>query len=46
MVEFRDGSVMAQMGVPDMRIPIGYAFSHPAGFPWNCPVCGRIEWKG
>jgi 1-deoxy-D-xylulose 5-phosphate reductoisomerase len=33
MVEFRDGSVMAQMGVPDMRIPIGYAFSHPGRLP-------------
>lgn len=28
MVEFRDGSVMAQMGVPDMRIPIAYALSN------------------
>jgi len=27
MVEFRDGSVIAQMGVPDMRIPIAYALS-------------------
>jgi 1-deoxy-D-xylulose-5-phosphate reductoisomerase len=24
---------MAQMGVPDMRIPIGYAFSHPGRLP-------------
>jgi 1-deoxy-D-xylulose-5-phosphate reductoisomerase len=29
MVEFRDGSVLAQMGIPDMRIPIGYALSYP-----------------
>ena len=28
MVEFRDGSIMAQMGVPDMRIPIAYALSN------------------
>jgi len=28
MVEFRDGSVIAQMGVPDMRIPIAYALSN------------------
>ena len=28
MVEFRDGSVIAQMGVPDMRIPIAYALSY------------------
>jgi 1-deoxy-D-xylulose-5-phosphate reductoisomerase len=29
LVEYRDGSVIAQMGVPDMRIPIAYALSHP-----------------
>lgn len=30
MVEFADGAVKAQMGVPDMRLPIQYAFSYPA----------------
>ncbi|MCX7817382.1 MAG: 1-deoxy-D-xylulose-5-phosphate reductoisomerase [Syntrophales bacterium] len=29
MVEFEDGSVMAQLSVPDMRIPIAYALSYP-----------------
>lgn len=29
MVEFVDGSVIAQMGLPDMRIPIQYALSYP-----------------
>jgi 1-deoxy-D-xylulose-5-phosphate reductoisomerase len=29
MVEFLDGSVMAQLGVPDMRIPIQYALTYP-----------------
>lgn len=29
MVQFSDGSVKAQMGVPDMRIPIQYALSYP-----------------
>jgi 1-deoxy-D-xylulose-5-phosphate reductoisomerase len=29
MIEFRDGSVMAQMSVPDMRIPIQYALTYP-----------------
>jgi 1-deoxy-D-xylulose-5-phosphate reductoisomerase len=29
MVQFRDGSVKAQMGVPDMKLPIQYALSHP-----------------
>ena len=30
MVEFCDGSVIAQLGVTDMRLPIQYAFSYPA----------------
>lgn len=30
MVGFRDGSVMAQLGVPDMRLPIQYALMYPA----------------
>ncbi len=29
MVEYIDGSVVAQMGVPDMKIPIAYALSYP-----------------
>jgi len=29
MVQFEDGSVMAQMGQPDMHLPIQYAFSYP-----------------
>lgn len=29
MVEYVDGSVMAQMGVPDMKIPIAYALTYP-----------------
>jgi len=29
MVEYRDGSVIAQMGIPDMTIPISYALSYP-----------------
>lgn len=29
MVEFIDGSVMAQLGMPDMRLPIQYALSYP-----------------
>ncbi len=36
MVEFRDGSVKAHLGATDMRIPIQYAFSHPAR--WEAPV--------
>ncbi len=29
LVEFQDGSVLAQLGVPDMKIPIQYALSYP-----------------
>ena len=29
MVEFRDGAVLAQMGAPDMRLPIQYALTYP-----------------
>jgi 1-deoxy-D-xylulose-5-phosphate reductoisomerase len=29
MVQFTDGSIKAQMGLPDMRLPIQYAFSYP-----------------
>jgi len=29
MVEYTDGSVLAQMGIPDMRIPISYALCYP-----------------
>jgi len=30
MVQFRDGSIKAQMGLPDMKLPIQYALSYPA----------------
>ena len=29
MVQFEDGAVMAQLGIPDMKLPIAYAFSFP-----------------
>jgi len=32
MVQFADGSIKAQMGLPDMRLPIQYAFSYPERF--------------
>ena len=35
MVEFCDGSVMAQLGLPDMKLPIHYAMSHPLRIPTN-----------
>ncbi len=33
LVEYKDGSVLAQLGIPDMRIPISYALSYPARLP-------------
>jgi 1-deoxy-D-xylulose-5-phosphate reductoisomerase len=48
MVELRDGSVIAQLGVTDMRLPIQYAFSYPER--WDAPLapldlaaCARLE---
>ena len=29
MVQFEDGAIMAQLSVPDMKLPISYAFSYP-----------------
>ncbi len=41
MVEFTDGCTMAQLSLPDMRLPIGYALAYPhrIGTPF-----GRIDW--
>jgi 1-deoxy-D-xylulose-5-phosphate reductoisomerase len=36
LVELRDGSVIAQLGVTDMRLPIQYAFSYPER--WDAPL--------
>ncbi|WP_163536828.1 1-deoxy-D-xylulose-5-phosphate reductoisomerase [Gracilibacillus sp. YIM 98692] len=33
MVEFEDRSVIAQLGTPDMRVPIQYALTYPSRFP-------------
>lgn len=33
LVEFSDGSLKAQIGVPDMRLPIQYALTFPSRFP-------------
>jgi 1-deoxy-D-xylulose-5-phosphate reductoisomerase len=37
LVEFTDGSVIAQLGVPDMRLPIAYALTYPRRLPLNSP---------
>jgi 1-deoxy-D-xylulose-5-phosphate reductoisomerase len=36
LVELRDGSIIAQLGTTDMRLPIQYAFSYPDR--WEAPV--------
>ena len=35
LVEYRDGSILAQMGLPDMRVPIAYALAYPDRLPLN-----------
>ncbi len=40
-VQFADGAVKAQLGVPDMRIPIQYAFSYPQRLSGDF---GRLDW--
>ena len=42
MVEYRDGSVLAQLGPPDMKLPIRYALSYPAREPG--PEGRRLAW--
>ena len=41
MVEFTDGSTIAQLSMPDMRLPIGYALAYPAA---SRTPFGRIDW--
>ena len=48
MVELRDGSILAQLGITDMRLPIQYAFSYPER--WASPLprldltrCGPLD---
>ena len=41
MVEYIDGSTIAQLSMPDMRLPIGYALGHPHRV--STPF-GRIDW--
>jgi 1-deoxy-D-xylulose-5-phosphate reductoisomerase len=37
MVEFRDGAIMAQLGTPDMKVPIQYALSYPRRLTLDTP---------
>ena len=50
LVEFTDGSVIAQMGMPDMRTPIQYALTHPKRMACPAPaldLCrlGRLNFE-
>lgn len=40
-IQFEDGAVKAQLGVPDMRLPIQYAFSFPKRLPLTSD---RLDW--
>jgi 1-deoxy-D-xylulose-5-phosphate reductoisomerase len=41
MVEFTDGATIAQLSLPDMRLPIGYALAYPERI---ATPFGRIDW--
>ena len=43
MVEFTDGSTKAQMGLPDMRVPISYALSYPRRLSFDFPRMNLVE---
>lgn len=43
MVEFVDTSVMAQLGTPDMRMPIQYAFTYPERIEHQAPSLNLAE---
>ena len=50
LVEFIDGSVVAQLGIPDMRIPIAYALSYPERIHLDLPrlnlaQCGTLSFE-
>ncbi|HOI66605.1 MAG TPA: 1-deoxy-D-xylulose-5-phosphate reductoisomerase, partial [Thiomonas arsenitoxydans] len=50
MVNYHDGSVIAQLGQPDMRTPIAYGLSYPArmasGAPWlDLARVGRLDFE-
>jgi len=50
LVEFRDGSTIAQLGLPDMRVPIQYALTYPERRPSpvaaaNLAAVGRLDFE-
>ena len=50
LVEFHDTSVLAQLGLPDMRVPIAVALAHPERLPLEIPrldlaALGRLDFE-
>ncbi|HNS57054.1 MAG TPA: 1-deoxy-D-xylulose-5-phosphate reductoisomerase, partial [Smithellaceae bacterium] len=45
MVEFVDGSLLAQMGIPDMRTPIAYALTYPERIKNDLPLLDLAKTK-
>ena len=45
MVEFIDTSIIAQMGLPDMRVPINYALNYPERVSTNLPTLNLTKTK-
>ena len=43
LVEYKDGSVIAQLGLPDMRTPISYAMQYPIRMPLELPSLDLAE---
>lgn len=43
MVEYADGSTLAQLGPPDMRAPIACAFAWPDRLPWPAPKLDLVK---
>jgi 1-deoxy-D-xylulose-5-phosphate reductoisomerase len=45
MVEFRDGSILAQLGLPDMKLPIQYALTYPERWESPAPKMDFHQWS-
>lgn len=45
MIEFVDGSILAQLSITDMRVPIQYALSYPERFSSNLPALDFLKLK-
>lgn len=50
MVQFSDGSIKAQLGLPDMKLPIQYAFTYPDRLKTNFPrldfnICSQFTFE-